>query len=148
MDTQFTQFTQFDDSYSELDDIDRNIIKLKLEKPGISGADIARIIGGSKERVNKRLQKEKVQDVLKQATKPAIDILLEAQPKAARRLIKELNSEDSNIAIKAAREILKGVLSENIKIGNIEPLEQKLSDFMDKEDLENLIKELKKEENE
>ncbi len=101
---------------SKIDNIDREIIRLKLSYPGISIEKIAREIGRERRSISVRLNKPEVQEILTKAKQSALDILLEAQPAAARRLRKEITNEDSDIAIKACREILKGVLHENVNV--------------------------------
>lgn len=101
---------------NELDIIDKEIIKMRLSNPGITAAEMSRRLSKHPNTIEKRLKNPMLQDTIKKAQQSALDILLEAQPAAARRLKREILNEDSDIAIKACREVLKGVLSENMVI--------------------------------
>ena len=63
-----------------------------------------------------------------------MQILLDGQAKAARKLIKQLDSDDPDIVIKASKEILKGVLAvRHIHDGNIPVEIASLSESVRKE---------------
>jgi len=119
------------DLLDEIDDLDKAIIRLTIE--GIRPGDIAERLGRGRTTVSKRLNKYKVQQAIKELQKNALQILLESQTDAARELRRILKTGTDENKIKAAREILKGVLSENINIKLNDPkIEAKLQEIRDK----------------
>lgn len=101
------------DKYGELDDIDREIIRLKIASPALTMTKLADIIGIHRTVVSKRLNKEQVRAAIEELQKTAIQILLDSQAEAARRLRTIMRTGKEENAVRACREILKGVLSES-----------------------------------
>lgn len=101
---------------TEIDDIDKELIRLKIENPSITKTALSEKLGVCRENIINRLDKDSVKKAIIELQKGALDILLEGQTKAARKLIKLLDSSDERIVLKAASEILKGVLSDKIDV--------------------------------
>lgn len=138
-----TKSTENDSIYSDLDEVDREIVKLILERKGIKNVEISKIIGMSAEMIGRRRNKFKVQRVLEQAQKPALDLLIEAQPMAARNIIKLSRSADERISLDASKQILKGVLSDNINIiGQLNTKNEMMNVPLDDEKKKKLLQEL------
>lgn len=97
----------------DIDGIDRKIIKIKVENPSISLEVLAKEVGICRENVTKRLNKDGVQQAIKDVQQTALDMLLEAQTEAAQKMIELSRSKDERIALQAAKEVLKGVLSDS-----------------------------------
>lgn len=102
----------------DLDDLDKAIIRLKVE--GLIIKDIAKRTGRHPNTIGLRLKKLKVQQAIEELQKTAFDILIDLQADAARTLGRIMKNGSDDNKIKAAKEILKGVLSENYNLnGNI-----------------------------
>ena len=117
----------------ELDDLDKAIIKLKIE--GFKNVDIAEKTGKSRGTIAIHLKKFKVQQAIDELQKTALNILVDAQSDAARTLrtiIRNKKTKDTD-KIAACREVLKGVLSEKITIDS--DLDRKIHEYLDDEDL-------------
>lgn len=97
----------------ELDTTDKAIIQLKIENPAIATIEIGRRIGLHRDTVTKRLKKLKVQQAISEYQKTALQILVDTQAEAARRLRTIMRTGKEENAVRACREILKGVLSES-----------------------------------
>ena len=97
-----------------MNEIAKEIVKIKIEKPSISITDIAKELDINRVTVAEYLKKPEVKKQLDDAYENALEILLDAQTEAAMMLCKLLYSNDPRVALGAAREILKGVLEENI----------------------------------
>jgi len=104
------------DILADLDELDKAIIRLKLD--GHKNTEIAATLQKSRQTIDNRFKKFKVQQAVKELQKEAIEILIETQSKAARLLRSIIESKTALDAdkIRAAREILKGVLSEKMNI--------------------------------
>lgn len=98
----------------ELTDFDKAVISMKIRHPSYTIAEIARQLERHRDTVTKSLNKETVIEALAVLNKTALDILIENQANAARRLAEIVEMGSDQYAIQAAREILKGVLSENV----------------------------------
>ena len=98
----------------DLDDLDKAIIKLKIE--GLNVAQISEKVKKHRDTVTKRLQKVKVEQAIKELQKTALQILIDAQSDAARTLRNIMKNGTDENKIKAAKEILKGVLSDKIDL--------------------------------
>jgi DNA-binding Lrp family transcriptional regulator len=107
------ELTNFD-IYEELDDLDKAIINMKIAEPAVTDVEIAKTLKVHRITVANRMKKVKLQAVLKGLQKTALQILLDGQAIAARRLVKIVKNETSSDAdsIRASREILKGVLKD------------------------------------
>lgn len=133
------------DIYADLDEVDREIVRVKLEKPNITNIDLAEMLGMHRQTLAKRLKKEKLQRQIIEAQKSALQILLEAQSEAARRLKMLMRDDNKDVSMKACKEVLKGVLSENMNL-NVNLMGRKrLLDFMDAEDVDIVAEQLKDE---
>ena len=109
-------------NYDNLTDIDKEIVRLKCENPAISLTKVAEITGYARPTISKHYNKPEVQAVLEEYHLTALQILLDSQASAANTLVELSESGNAADRIKAAKEILKGVLVEkteeesNIKI--------------------------------
>ena len=107
------------DILDDLDEIDKAIIKFKLE--GVTNVDIADKLGKHRDTIGKRLDKIKVQHAIKELQKNALQILLDSQSDAARELKRQLkHGETDRDKREAAKEILKGVLSDGPNLNLID----------------------------
>jgi transposase len=104
------------DILADLDELDKAIIRMKLD--GHKNTEIATSLQKSRQTIDNRFKKFKVQQAVKELQKEAIEILIDTQSKAARelrRIIESKTAMDSD-KIRAAREVLKGVLSDKINL--------------------------------
>ncbi len=99
------------DILDELDELDKAIIRFKIE--GLKDVEIAEKTERHRSTIATRLKKVKVQQAIQELQKTALQILIDTQSDAARELRRILKHGSDENKIKAAREILKGVLSEN-----------------------------------
>jgi gamma-glutamyl:cysteine ligase YbdK (ATP-grasp superfamily) len=98
----------------DLDELDKAIIRYRLE--GFKITEIANKVEKHRDTVKKRLTKVKVEQAIKELQKEAIDILIDTQAEAARTLRHILKTGTDENKIRAAKEILKGVLSDKVNI--------------------------------
>lgn len=97
----------------ELDTLDKAIIQLKIENPSISNIELGKRLEVHRDTIAKRLKKLKVQQSINEYQKTALQVLIDAQSEAARRLRTIMRTGKEENAVRACREILKGVLSES-----------------------------------
>ena len=91
---------------SELDEVDRELLRLKLERPGITYMEMSEATGLKFGMLAARTLAPQFQQELTELQGEAIDIILKAKQKAARRLTRLIQSTDDNIALRAALAIL------------------------------------------
>jgi DNA-binding Lrp family transcriptional regulator len=84
----------------ELDDIDKEMIRLRLERPTITYREIGEKLDLNLKQVWKRYNEPIFQRALTEFQKKAIDIILDAKAKAARRLVRLVDSENEQVAAK------------------------------------------------
>jgi hypothetical protein len=98
------------------------LLKLMVEHPHETDAWFAEQCGVNRTTIHNWKFRPLFQAALREAMKPAIKIIEESQPKAARILRKKLESEDETVQIKAAGLILKPILepTNNLNILNQE----------------------------
>lgn len=104
------------DILADLDAVDKAIITFIIENPKITNIEIGERLNLHRTTIGERLKKVKLQQALQELQKSALQILLDNQAAAARRLAKVLKSGNDGDAIRAAREILKGVLVETVQV--------------------------------
>ena len=112
-----TQDVSNNNKYDELDDIDRRLIELKLQTPSLTYCKLSELVGVNRFVVSHRMKKNKVRQAINDFHKSALQILLDSQNEAALVLRQQLKSKDEKIAQGAAKEIIKGVLSDSVDIG-------------------------------
>lgn len=130
-----------DELLADIDAIDREIIKLRIENPKITTIELGKRFNLARHTISKRLQKEKVRRALDQLQKNALDTLLDAQSEAARRLIGHMRSQDPDLSLKACKEILVGVLAKTISIKSDRGPIRSFLDSLSDEDLDGFEKE-------
>jgi len=103
---------------AELDEIDREIIRLRVETPSMSLRSMEKIIGKNRNILSDRIEDKNLNQYIKEAQETALQILLEGQTSAAQVLIDivESEAEKTTDRINAAKEILKGVLSDKLNL--------------------------------
>jgi hypothetical protein len=97
-----------------LDDLDKAILRLKIN--GETDVDIARKTGRNRGTISNRQQKVKFQHALMELQKEPLEIILNTQKEAAYELRRILQESTDENKIKAAKEVLKGVLTETVLI--------------------------------
>ncbi len=97
---------------SDFDELDKAILKSKIENPAITRDKLAKEMKVGVSTIYRRFNSEKMSSALSQIQINVIDVLLDGQIKAANKLIELVDNDDPNVCVKAAKEILKGVLSE------------------------------------
>lgn len=114
-----------------LDDLDKSIIMLKIQ--GMKITEIADRLNRDRGTISGRLEKFQVQETIKEYQKTAIEIIISAHADAARELKRQVKKgETDRDKREAAKEILKGVVSDKIDLsGDVNVI------YADKED-ENL----------
>jgi hypothetical protein len=104
-------------SGEKLDELDRAIIRYKVANPAIKGQHIADMLGVHRDTINKRLKKPGVALAIEELQKTALQTLLDAQAEAARRMVNLMRTgREEKTILGASKEILKGVLSENVNL--------------------------------
>ena len=87
----------------EIDDVDRKILQLLTEHPGISVKDIAEAVGRGVNNIYDRMKRPGFVRAQKELQATTDELLLRAQKIAARRLINLIKDSDSKIAIDAIK---------------------------------------------
>lgn len=123
----------------DLDDTDKAIISLKIGEPAITNIEIGKRLSLSRETIHKRLAKVKVNRALRELQKTAFQVLVDAQTEAARKLITHMKNENPDISLKACREILRGVLSDNINVNIKAKRFQRLVQSMSDEQIDEIF---------
>jgi hypothetical protein len=95
-----------------LDALDKRILQLELSYPSITDQEIADEIGVDRKTVNRRRLAEKYQKAIHSFLAEPIETIKASLQKAARVLVKALESDDEKIRVGAAIKILasEGVL--------------------------------------
>jgi DNA-binding Lrp family transcriptional regulator len=104
------------DIIADLDSVDKAIIQLIIESPKITNIEIGERLNLHRTTIGERLKKVKLQQALAEVQKSALQILLDNQAAAARRLAKIVKTGNDGDATRAAKEILKGVLVETVEV--------------------------------
>ena len=92
------------------DDIDKEILRLKLEKPTITLSDLSQRIGMSVNSIFKRTKDETFLKVMEDYQRTALQIVADAKERAARKLVKLLDSTDDRVAFQAAIALCADIL--------------------------------------
>jgi hypothetical protein len=90
------------DRLRELDDLDKELLRLKLEQPGRSNVDLATLTKHSWRTTIRRTSRPEFQAALKEYQKEAIDIVVSAKKEALRTIVRLMRSKDERVALKAA----------------------------------------------
>lgn len=141
MSKEFVHETENDGLFDELDEIDREIIRLKLENPAIQNIEIAKRLGYHFKTISKRLNKTKVKKSLAYLQMTAYEKIMDRHAEIIAgiwRLAKD--SPDDSVKLRAYMKFLdklvpdkkeiEGTLDSNITIVMD-------SDFLPDEDEEN-----------
>jgi len=136
----FPKVSDSEDLMADIDSIDKEIIRLKIENPKIGESELGKRFGISRQAIGRRLRKEKVKKALDQLQKNALDTLLDAQSEAARRMIAHMRSQDPDLSLKACKEILVGVLAKTMIIKSDRGPIRKFLDSLSDEDLDGIEK--------
>lgn len=94
----------------EFDDLDKELLRLKLEQPGRSNVELAALTKRAWRTIIRRTSRPEFQAALQEYQKKAVDLVMGAKTKAVRKIISLLNSKDENIALKAAIAIAADML--------------------------------------
>lgn len=94
--------------YTKLSDIDKEILKLKVANGAMSKAEIARVLGLHRNTVLDRMKRPAMIKALAALDKTAIEIIEEALPSFARKLVKLKDSEDDAVSARVSIAALKG----------------------------------------
>lgn len=104
------------DLYSELDDIDQKIIELSTRFPAMKMTEMGKRLKLGANTISKRKNKVLLKEALIRITKNALVLIENNQYKAAETQVRLLQHPDGKIALGASREILKGLVSDNINL--------------------------------
>ena len=94
-----------DEKY-RLDNLDRAIITTMMRYPSLSVKEIAESMGYTRTWISQRVNRPAFKAAMTEVRKGVMELLIDAQSEAIRRLKKELANEDPNIAISAAKALL------------------------------------------
>lgn len=93
-----------------LDEVDRKLLALKLEKPGLSLASLAEEVHLNLQTVWLRVNKPNFKKVLADYQRHAIDIIKDARNDAARQLVKLIHAHDERVSAQVCLAILADAL--------------------------------------
>jgi hypothetical protein len=121
-----------------LDAIDKNILTMELERPGITNKAISEVIGIGPDLISKRRKATAYQRALHELLKSPLDIIRDGQAKAARKLIKLLDAKDPETGMddiktqmNAVATILRPVLPHAVAHGTTDDFEATLAGMSD-----------------
>ena len=103
--TQAKITSQLDAAY-KLDNVDRAVISLMMQYPGITTSELAKSMGYSREWMSTRLNRPGFKAAMTEIRKSVMDLLVDAQTAAIRRLKKETQNPDAELAIAASKALL------------------------------------------
>ena len=110
----------------ELDEVDKKILRLKLEYPSMSHGEIGTIVGINRRAVAARIKKEAWQNAINDFHTPAKSLLEKEADRLTRKYIKLCDSIDQKVAERAMRAVLVslGILKNKVDIDTFkfEPL--------------------------
>ena len=105
----------------EFDNIDRVLIKEKVENPKITNTKLAIILDSSTKTVKRHMDKPEVQKEIirlqEENHKTALDLIKESQTKAVRKVLEIMESGQESNQLKAACELIKNLLATKIDLG-------------------------------
>jgi len=94
----------------QIDEVDRELLRLKLRYPTRTLTELAENVGLKYTQTIKRVNREEFQLMLRAAQLDAIGVIKEAKIKAARRIVKLVDSENEMVALKAAQMLCADIL--------------------------------------
>jgi hypothetical protein len=90
----------------KLSDIERAILSIKVRYPSIGLEQLSLTLGYSRQHLSEKMNSPAFKSAMAEYTKNLIDALVDAQCEAVRRLKKECQNPDPEIAISAAKALL------------------------------------------
>jgi hypothetical protein len=110
----------------ELDEVDKKILRLKLEYPSMSHSEIGTIVGLNRKAVAVRINKSAWQEAFNDFHTPAKSLLEKEADRLTRKYLKLCDSIDQKVAERATRAVLVslGILKNKVEVGDFkfEPL--------------------------
>lgn len=94
----------------ELDELDMEILRHVLAKPTIPMMELQQLVGINRVSLWKRMGNEKFKETLREYQKSALEIIQSAREKAARKLVKLIDSKSDQVARDACRDIIADTL--------------------------------------
>jgi hypothetical protein len=86
-----------------LDDVDRRIMKIILNNPGITNAEVGELVGFTEQGVGKRKNREVFQKAMAEQLMNAGELFKKAQEMAIRRLISFIQGKNEKYAFEASK---------------------------------------------
>ena len=114
-----TDFTKYD-LFARLDDKGKLILKAVIENPNMTNIKLAKALNIDRRTISEYRKTLAFRKALDNFRRTALQILLDSQTMAARRLITLANSTDEAVSVRACKEILKGVLTESLNLTNLD----------------------------
>jgi Tfp pilus assembly protein PilE len=104
---------------TELDDFDKELLRAKLEQPQATLVELAARYDKNFKTIYLRTSQPLFQRTLKEYQKEALQIVLDARTKAARKLVKLIDSNSENVSARVCIAMLADVLpSEKVEINH------------------------------
>lgn len=126
--------------FDNLDLLDKTIVLMKKNEPGITIPEIAKRVGKVRATIDKRLAKPEVKKVLRSFGEDAYNILKKGQADAAKRMLDiGLNEQDARTAVMALKEIIKDVLAERKELDDKRDKKFNPLEYLGKEEIDELI---------
>lgn len=111
-------FTKYD-LFAQLDEKGKLILKAVIENPNMTNIKLSKALDMDRHIISNYRKLPAFKKALDNFRRTALQVLLDSQTMAARRLVTLSNSTDEAVAVRACKEILKGVLTENIKLNDL-----------------------------
>ena len=103
----------------ELDEVDKYLIRRKLEEPKVSGRTLADELDLNENTIYRRFGKDKVKRAMIELNKSSIEIIQENQVRIIRKILARLESSDEAISLRAAISLLNKVVPDKKDITGV-----------------------------
>lgn len=124
----------------ELDGIDLQILELK--RMGESQRVIAKEVGICTTTVQARMRTERFKKAYSELKSTALQILQNREQMVMEKMVEHVKSEDPRISVKACSKLLDKILSDKIFQENKNIAEEKVLDYLDGDDVDNMAEEM------
>jgi len=114
-----------------LDKKDDELILLLYEKPTITNTDLAKKAKLSLNTIKKRLQNQNLQEKIKEHNQSDFEKLKSYRSQAIDTIVQLMaTSENDNVKLNAAKEIVKGINPDNIDLNNKKSLDDEAKELL------------------
>lgn len=96
----------------KLDEVDHKLLRQLMEYPETTQKELAKMVGFSPSGLKKRIDRPAFKNAMKDIHLKTMDIFLKAQKLAARKLMKLVQSDDEQVALKACGMVMAPLINQ------------------------------------